>query len=450
MKIDHESREILKYISEDFVMLVTASRTVAYHIGSGDELGKDGFTQYCAKHYGDILIEVPGKTEAEPPTEKRMAAGEIWWSWNDPQRRVVRRLVMEPTSLPENDDNPEVFNRWHVLKQTMAERDTTATADSIAILAQHLMYLSGGDVVGVTFFLCWLAQLYQTPEIKMPTAVLFYSKYGRVGKNLMQRLLTKVFGKPLVGGCTGKQLQKNFDDAIEHKRIVFINEMARSEKVDGYENFKSQISEEDIQFEGKNRASKEIRNVAHFVVTTNHDDALPLMENDGRIAVLRCLEPRRDDAYYKELVEWIDGPGAGALAQILATWKFPKDWDPHAPVPQTAAARAMQTAARGDLVCLIEDLIQEHAPPFDKDIGRIMDMIPQLDTAYSAVLKGTRLNARTLPAALERLGHSQLRMINFTAEGGVWKTARVWCWRNREQWDNMPPQEVAVAMGLTK
>lgn len=450
MNIDHESREILKYISEDFVMLASGSKLVAYHIQSGDELAKEGFQKYCAKHYGDVMILMPDDKDGKPVDPKRVPAGDIWWEWNDPARRVVRRVVMEPTSLPELDDNPETFNRWHMLKHTMAERNTSATADDIAILANHLMYLSGGDVVGVTYFLCWLAQLYQTPEIKIPTAILLYSKYGRVGKNLLQRLISKVFGKPLVASCTGKVLQSNFMDAIEHKRIIFINELARSEKVDGYENFKSQVSEEDTQFEGKGRASREIRNIAHYIITTNHGDALPLMEKDGRIAVLRCLDPRKDDEYYKELVAWIDGPGAGALAQILATWRFPADWDAYAPTPQTAAARAMQEESRGALVCLLDELIEEGMAPFDKDIGRINDLIPQLDTAYSALLRGAKLNNRSLPAALERIGHFQLPMLNYYAADGERKCTRVWCWRNREKWEAMPPQDIAVAMGLIK
>lgn len=449
MNIDHESREILKYISEDFVMLATAGKVVAYHVASGDELGKEGFKQYCAKHYGDILLIMPPDKDGNS-LEKRAPAGDIWWEWNEPDRRVVRRVVMEPTSLPENDDNPEVFNRWHILKHTMVERNPDATAADIVILANHLMYLSGGDVVGVTYFLCWLAQLYQKPEIKIPTAILLYSKKGRVGKNLLQRLISKVFGKPLVASCTGRVLQSSFMDAIEHKRIIFINELARSEKVDGYENFKSQVSEEDTQFEGKGRAAREIRNIAHYIITTNHGDALPLMENDGRIAVLRCMAERQADEYYKQLVDWIDGPGAPALAQILATWRFPADWDPYAPVPQTEAAKAMQAESRGPLVCLLEELIEESLPPFDKDIGRVNDLIPQLDTAYGAVLRGVKLNNRTLPAAMERLGHSQLPAINYTKEDGTWKTAKPWCWRNRKEWLQASGQDTAIAMGLIK
>lgn len=449
MNIDRESKELLKYISEDFVMLASGSKLVAYHIESGDELGKEGFKQYCAKHYGDVLIIMPPDKDGNN-LEKRASAGDIWWEWNDTNRRVVRRIIMEPTSLPEIDDNPEAFNRWHVLKHTMAERDANATANDIATLANHLMYLSGGDVVGVTYFLCWLAQLYQRPEVKIPTAILLYSKYGRVGKNLLQRLISRVFGQPLVASCTGKVLQKNFDDAIKHKRLVFINELARSEKADGYENFKSQVSEEFTQFEGKGDKSVEVRNIAHYIITTNHGDALPLMEKDGRVAVLRCLDPRKDDGYYKELVAWIDGPGAPALAQILSNWRFPSDWDPYAPTPQTAAARAMQDEARGALVCLLDELIDEGQAPFDKDIGRINDLIPQLDTAFSALLRGAKLNNRTLPAALERLGHTQLPMLNYATADGTRKSARAWCWRNVEKWREMPPQDVAVAMGLVK
>lgn len=444
-KIDDESKEILRYISEDFVMLTRASSVVAYHVESGDELGKDGFKQYCDKHYGEIVLidEKDGQQ-----TQTRAASGDIWWAWKDPMRRVVRRIVMEPTSKPESDDNPEVFNRWHVLKGTMAEPDYHATTDDIGILFRHLMYLSGGDAVGVMFFLNWLAQLYQTPEIKMPTAVLLYSKAGRVGKNLMQRLLTKVFGKPLVGGCTGKQLQKNFDDAIEHKRLVFINEIARSEKADGYENFKSQVSEEFTQFEGKGRASKEIRNIAHYIVTTNHEDALPLMEGDGRIAVLRCLEPRKDDAYYDELVAWIDGPGAPALANVLATWRFPAGWKPHAPVPQTAAAKAMQAAARDELEVLLAELVEAGAEPCDKDIIFVAELCAKLNTLYGNSLRRSA-NLTSAGRALKAIG-AELCEKRIESPDGKTPKRKFYLLRNKEQWANATPKQRADHMKTGK
>lgn len=432
MNIDRESRETLKYISEDFVMLASGTKLVAYHIATGDELGKDGFRKYCAKHYGRIVATTPPDRDGKV-VEKEMPAGEIWWDWDDAEQRVVRRIVMEPTSKSEVDDNPEVFNRWHILKHTMAVPDGRSAPTDIKILTDHLMYLSGSDVVGVTYFLCWLAQLYQTPEIKMPTAVLMYSKYTRIGKNLMQKLLTKVFGKPMVSGEPGSKLQKGgFDDAIEHRRLFFINELKRAEKADWYETFKSMVSEEDMQFEGKGRASKEIRNITHFVITTNHEDALPLMENDGRICVLRCLEPRKDDAYYDELVAWIDGPGAPALAQILDTWKFPAGWKPHAPVPQTAATKAMQKSAKGELHSVVTDMIDAGEAPFEKDIIIVADACNVLNNSGRALTKPA--NETTLGAVLkDKYGEPLFRRI--LCADGVVRMKRYYVIRNAPKWD---------------
>lgn len=427
-KIDNESKEILSYISEDFVMYATAGRVVAYHIESGDELGKEGFKQYCSKHYGDIVLieEKDGKQETQ-----RAAAGDIWWAWNDPARRVVRRVVMEPTARPENDDNPEVFNRWHQLKLTMAEPDHNATTDDIGILLRHLLYISDNDQIGVAYFLNWLAWLYLHPDDKIPTAILFYSKMGRVGKSILHRLLRQVYGPRLVGTCTGAAINKGFDDVVEHKRIIFINEMARSDKVDGYERFKNMISEDLVSFEGKGRAAKEIVNIAHYIVTTNHNDALPLMERDGRVLVLRCTASRQEDAYYKALVAWIDGPGAAALAGVLSKWQFPKGWDAYAPVPQTASTLLMQKESRGSLANFLEELLAAGKPPFDRDAGRCTALVEQLCVGYPHNTRGMRLNNRTLPQALELAGAVKIGSGNAARDNG-------WCWRRVDFWNAQP------------
>jgi hypothetical protein len=81
-------------------------------------------------------------------------------------------------------------------------------------------------------------------------------------------------------------------------------------------------------------------------------------------------------------VKWIDEPGAGVLANVLSGWEFPKDWNPHAPVPQTDAARAMQRAAQGDLYNNIAELIEVGADPFDKDILVVADVTAVLQTKY--------------------------------------------------------------------
>lgn len=436
MNIDAESREILRYISQDFVMLTAGSREMAYHIDSGDLIGQKGFIKYCSKHYGDLIVIL------DDGKEERAASGAIWWTWEDPMQRVARRLVMEPTSKTEAEDNPEVFNLWHQRKKTMCPPNLDATVEDIAPLLDHLMYISDGDQVVVMYFLNWLATLYQTPEIKIPSGILMYSKFGGVGKSMLFKLLAQVFGPCMVGSCSGRALTKSFDDVTEHKRLLIINEMARSEKADGYENFKNMISEEQTSFEGKGRAAKDIRNITHYIVTTNNLGALPLMQGDRRIAVFMCNAERRPDAYYEALHKWMDGPGPALLAGVLAQWQFPANWNPHAPVPQTEAALAMQREARGNLTVLIEDLIAERRPPFDRDFGRVMDLNMQLNTLYAnSLLRGIALNNRTLPHSLGVVG-AVTRTIFYADKEGNRTSSRVTIWRDHAKWMNATGQEI--------
>ncbi|MDD2135660.1 primase-helicase family protein [Pseudomonas kurunegalensis] len=398
LSIDPESREILRYISQDFVMLTANGDERAYHIKSGDVFGKNGFIKYCSKHYGDLTI-----TKADG-SEERQPSGLIWWTWNDPLQRVARRIVMEPTNMPEREGNPEVFNLWYERKKEMCPPDMTATRESIKPLTDHLLYLADDDQVVVRYFFNWMAHLYQYPDDKIPSAFLFYSKFGGVGKSKLWGLLAKVFGSCMVGTCSGRALTKSFDDVSEHKRLLMINEMARSEKADGYENFKNMISEEQTSFEGKGRAAKDIRNITHYIVTTNNKDALPLMQGDRRIAVFMCNSERRSDAYYDELMAWMKGPGPSLLAGVLATWKFDADWNPYAPVPQTEAAKELQGVSQGPLFANLQAMREARVPPFDKDAFTADQVADVLIRSERAKQWGCSVTSPAIGKAFSKMG----------------------------------------------
>lgn len=431
--IDNESRELLKQISIDFMMFTGASAPMAYHIEDGDKMSKEGFVIYCDKHYGNVYFI--NETGAEVD---RASAGDIWWKWSDPSRRVVRRIVMEPTSAPEHEGNPEVFNRWYALRKTMAIPDYDATKEDAAPFISHLMQISDGDQIGVMYFLNWLATLYQFPDVKIPVAILMYSQYGGVGKNLVQRLLARVFGDPLVAGVSGKRMQSNFMDAIEHKRIIIINELARSDRADGYEDFKTQISESKTQFEGKGRAAREVRNIAHYIITTNNIDALPLMQNDRRIAVLMTVSQPLAPSYYDGFVKWIDGPGAGIVANLLRTWQFPADWNPHAPAPQTEAALAVQRESRGALHGLVERAIETDY--------RDLDLVTSEGVAITVATKyGAILDKRPSPGAVGKelkalYGKSEQKDIKRPGQP-LERKVRFYVVRHAEQWGRASPED---------
>lgn len=437
--IQPASLPILYQISADFVMLAGKGGAMAYHISSGDQMGREGFVQYCGKHYGDVaIVDKDGHALSRD-------SGAIWWDWKDVSKRVVRQIVMEPTEEPDSPFS-DIHNRWYVLKQEMAEPDPGAQFDEIEILVKHLLYISDGDAEGVMYFLNWLAQLWLTPSIKIPTAIMFYSKYGRVGKSMLAKLIGYVFGESLVKSVAGSVLHKNFHDAVEHKRIIVLNELARTDRQDNYETFKSLISEETMEFEGKGRASKEVQNRLHWIITTNNSNCLPLMDQDGRVLVLRCEAQRKPDAYYRDLAAWIEGPGPELLAGCFAKWQFPTGWDPRAPVPQTEAGKRTQLESRDQVASFIQELIQSGKAPFDKDLGRITGVIEQLGTLYPTNMKSLRVNHRTLPTALQELGHVCVKATYETARGSR-TCVPVWIWRDQEKWLNAAGKAIGIYLG---
>ncbi|MNI59398.1 hypothetical protein D3C73_1145580 [compost metagenome] len=158
--------------------------------------------------------------------------------------------------------------------------------------------------------------------------------------------------------------------------------------------------------------------------------------------MLRCLEPRKDDAYYEELVAWIDGPGAPALAGVLLKWVFPAGWKPHAPVPQTAAAKAMQAAARGELEVLLAELVETGTAPCDKDIIFVNELCAQLNTLYGNAL-GRPANLTSVGRALKAIGAEYCEKRIESPDGKTSPNRSFYLLRNKEQWSNATPKQRA-------
>lgn len=439
--ISRESRETLKNISEDFVLYAPSGNP--YHVAEGIELTPRGFKDFCQQEYGYVVgTDLNG-------TEVRAPSGAIWLSWADRDRRSVLDITMEPTHLSAEQDaeeHPTVLNRWHILSQGIVDPDMSATRVSILPLENHLLFLSDHDQIPVDYALNMLAQLYKTPGIKIPAAQLLYSQFGRVGKNLYFRAVRNTFGgRPLVGeGSGNKMLTANFDDGISDKWIINLNELQLSGKGsrEAYDNFKTMISEEYGSFEGKGDKRTDRKNVAHYIITTNHADALPLMENDGRICVMRCTSPPLDSDYYKGFKEWVDGPGPALMAGAFENWKFPKDWDPYAPVPQTEAGKAMQHAAKGDLYGLVYELIEDQRAPFNVCFGAIEHLCCQMKTLHADSLGRTEVNKRTLGGVLIAICGAPVQCWVKTKDGKSVRQ-RLSFWRDAEQWKAATPEQRA-------
>ncbi|MEJ5903942.1 primase-helicase family protein [Pseudomonas kermanshahensis] len=423
--ISAESQLTLSFIHEDFVLDAVTGNPM--RILSGQILSRVGFKDLCQQEYGFVV-----GTDADGRSI-RANSGDVWLVWSDHRRRSVEVCVMEPTTLTADQDaaeRPLVLNRWHALKREyMVEPHPTATRADIQVAEDFLRRLSDNDQVAVDYVLNVLAQIWQKPGIKIPTALLLLTPYGRIGKNLFFRLVRNTFGGPaLCGEGPGNKLLKaNFDDGVADKLFRGLNEvrLAGVHAQEAYDNLKTMITEEHGSFEGKGTKRRDGRNLAYFIMNSNHDDALPIMQDEGRICVLRSTARRAqtpegqvtESEYYKELVEWIEGPGPALMAGAFARWQFPQNWDPYAPVPQSNASKDMQEAARGALHNNMEHLRLNRIAPFDKDILVVADITGALQT-YGE-LWGCSINTTTVGRVLKQMPNLEFVALKIDKSGAV-------------------------------
>ncbi|WP_223456533.1 primase-helicase family protein [Pseudomonas sp. GL-RE-19] len=455
---DPMSRIHLKKVSDEFVMVTAGRSSRVYHIPSGDEMGKEGFRQHCTSHVGEVVLEWKGGALPDPKAkvtpisgveivrmEKRAPLGDYWWDHDLPDfgRRVVRRVVMQPNSrAAEQDakDNPQVFNRWHPLKETMIHPAEGVTLDDprIAIFLDHLRRQGGyaPDIdETVMFFLAGYAWIYKHPEDKLPWATLMQSDAGNTGKSSLYALFSIVFGDELVASCTGADLAEKFTELTDHKRLVFVHEMpsAANKNRDGYERFKNRVSENKVASRQMNTGSRQILNTTHYFITTNHKDCLPLAAKDRRMLVF--VNPG-ESMTTQQRAEWeafIDGDGPALVAGLLSNWTHAKGYNHRDGAPQTAGALELQMESRNPLESLLAELMAEGNGVFAKDVGRAKEIAAELGTAHTTATRHMSLDPSAISKALRKVGAIQIG--NPTNAG-----SRALCWRKQAYWADVQPK----------
>jgi hypothetical protein len=454
---DPMSRELLKQVSEAFVMLTAGSSSRAYHIASGDMMSKEGFRQHCASHVGEVVLEWKGTVQSDPKAkvtpiggveivrkEERKPLGDYWWDHDLPDfgRRAVRRVIMEPTSQTAEQDarsNPEVLNLWHAYKKEMIEPIEGVTLEDprIAIFLKQMRRYAGcaSDCdETVMFFLAGYAWIYKYPDVKLPWYTLMYSEFQGTGKSKLFKLFKRVLGEGLVSSCTGEDLNEKFTELTDHKRMVFVHEMpqAASRSATGYERFKNRTTEEYVASRQMRTGSKQIRNFTHYVISTNNMDCLPLAHRDRRALSMVDHGQPLSMAERNAWANFCDGDeGPALVAGLLANWKHPTDYSPYADVPQTAGALEMQMESRSPLVALLAECFAECKGVFAKDIGRPADICAELGTAYPTATRRMDLSPSSVGRAARKAGAIQIG--NPTNAG-----SRALCWRKQTYWIDVP------------
>ncbi len=276
------------------------------------------------------------------------------------------------------------------------------------IFLSHLQYLVPDDA-SREYLLDWLAWLIQHPDRKAMFAVLLIGK-TRTGKSWIGDLLKVLLGKANCSEPSKKRVASDFNGWLSYKQLVIIHELREKGTQGLYDVLKELITQKTVPINLKGVEAFEIENAANFLTISNHNDALPLYEQDGRYLVIRCAdEPRfgrggdRSKDYYTRLFDCIgtaDNPGDEARRVLRWLQRRVIKLNCENVAPETEAKAEMVEASRSNLEKFLRNALETKSPPLSCPIINPSDVLGML----SMEVENHARNLRSVEAALREVG----------------------------------------------
>jgi hypothetical protein len=192
-----------------------------------------------------------------------------------------------------------------------------AISGDVSLILKHINeVLCAGDERAATYFIQWLAHIFQKPDEKPTVAVLMKSAEG-TGKGMMYNLLKKMLGANAEQVNGIYQLTGRFNSILGRRLLIFGDEVDMTTKA-VFDRAKGIISERTISLELKGVDPESIPNLARFIFAGNHDQIIAAGTRERRFLVLEPSDHVLDDTnYFKLLNHQINAGGASAFLHYL-------------------------------------------------------------------------------------------------------------------------------------
>lgn len=211
------------------------------------------------------------------------------------------------------------------------------------------------------WFLDWLAYKHRRPEIPGPAVLMVARDFG-TGRGTLGKLVARLFGARYVKAVpfhifAGRSYQSQYTEWAASAVVVLVNESSEAgqgtvyaTKRDTYEHIKEIVDPRPVEREFIVKGEKSFSGVsfASYIISTNHIDALPIPQDDRRIAVLSNGQPR-DQLFWSRVNLWIEDD---ANVAAFARWLAARDVSGYSPFDlplRTKAKDDMADASRSDL-----------------------------------------------------------------------------------------------------
>jgi hypothetical protein len=282
---------------------------------------------------------------------------------------------------PEHGSGGIVRDSGKILANTYFKADTEETEGDPSKMLDHIhkMLPHGQDA---ELLLTYMASVKQNPGRKTQWWPVIQGAEGNFKTTILNIMCYAVGSHfshmpnmdKLVSG------KSNFNGWIDRKLFLGLEEVKATNRWEFFEGFKSTVTNLFLPIEGKGVEEVTGDNRANGIITTNHQDGVPVIGKTRRYAAFFCAQQTPEDlirdgmtpAYVSDLIDWVYGSGAylplgpNYGLRVMNWWLARKPLDPNLDpnqlckrCPETSSTRTAMVASRGRIEQEIQEAIEE-------------------------------------------------------------------------------------------
>jgi hypothetical protein len=242
----------------------------------------------------------------------------------------------------------------------------TPNKEALDMILNHIKILCNNEEPVYDYFVKWIAQMIQYPEVKsiMPTLI---SKEG-AGKGTLIELLRRMFGAKKVFETTSpsRDVWGSFNGIMVNAFLVNLDELSQKETIESEGRVKGLITNPAMTVNNKGVNQFTISSYHRFIATTNSYNPVKTSDDDRRnLIICSSNELIGNKEYFKTMYEYLED--INVIRTCYDFFKNIPDMDAFGklPVPKTEYQTNLKEMYKSPVEMWLEDFTRRN---YTKDV----------------------------------------------------------------------------------
>lgn len=282
-----------------------------------------------------------------------------------------------------------------------------------------------------SLFLDWIAFCVQNPGVKIRWAVLLKGIPGD-GKTAFAMLMAACMGDENVRSLSSNTLEgSDFSGLAAGQCVVAIEEVKIQgmNRHDVYNKLKPYITNDVVEIHPKGQDPKNVPNTSNYFLLTNHNDALPIDENDRRVMpvwspfvtkeqLFKEIRSRFDldpGEYFDRLFDRAIKAHPGGLRKWLLARELSPEFKADGRAPITSVRSLMVDISKGEDELAVEDCLREGGEGVYQDVVSVTHLRLMVNRRFD----GLDVRTRRISNVMANLGYTPFKRFLWKGKDSV-------------------------------